>query len=154
MEALAAQLEQMNTADAELREFDELMDALSASKSMMTCGKCQGQGCSACMGSGMTASMQDYAQGAGAGGGDRGEEEDDVDFFDSRVRDRMRRGETVYGGQVGGANRKGVSLVEVQQAVLTSLTEEPEPLDDTPLPKVQREHTRDFFNMLREGKPQ
>jgi hypothetical protein len=35
--------------------------------------------------------------------------------------------------------------------VLASLSEEPEPLDDTPLPKLQRDHTRDYFNSLREG---
>ena len=52
------------------------------------------------------------------------------------------------------SNPTGVvmSPAEVQAAVLSSLAEEPEPLDNQPLPKVQREHTREYFNALREGK--
>lgn len=87
----------------------------------------------------------------GRGEGERPEEETETDFFDSRVRDQMKLGETVYGGKVGGDNRKGTSKFEVQDAVLTSLSEEPEPLDDTPLPKLQKEHTREYFNTIREG---
>ncbi|GIW97799.1 MAG: hypothetical protein KatS3mg111_1132 [Pirellulaceae bacterium] len=151
MEELAAQLEQMNQAASELNELDDLLNNLSDSKASMMCGKCNGNGCSACMGSSFFSSPKDFAQGQGTGAGKRDEAEDDVDFFDSRIRDQMRRGETIYGGKVGGPNKKGVSLAEVQQAVLASITEEPEPLEDTPLPKAQREHTRDFFNLLREG---
>lgn len=90
--------------------------------------------------------------GEGRGEGDRPESETDVDFFESRVRDKMKEGETVYGGKVGGENRKGNTRAEVQAAVLTSLTEEPEPIDNQPLPKSQREHSREYFNALREGK--
>ena len=95
--------------------------------------------------------MVGRGMGEGQGSGERPEEEEDVDFFDSRVREKMKQGETVYGGKVGGDNRKGTTQVEIQDAVLASLAEEPEPLDDTPLPKLQRDHTRDYFNSLREG---
>lgn len=101
--------------------------------------------------SSMPSQMMGRGLGEGQGSGERPEEAEDVDFFDSRVRDQMKKGETVYGGKVGGDNRKGTTQSEVQDAVLTSLSEEPEPLDDTPLPKLQREHSRDYFNSLREG---
>ncbi len=152
MEQMASQLQQMNQSDSQLQDLDELMDSLAQSKSQMMCEKCNGAGCSSCMMGGMPGEIPGQGLGEGRGQGDRPEEETDTDFFDSRVRDQMKRGETVYGGKVGGENRKGTTLVEVQNAVLTSLSEEPEPLDDTPLPKTQRDHTRDYFNAIRDGK--
>ncbi len=150
---MASQLQKMNQQDSELKDLDELMDSLSQSKSQMTCSQCNGDGCSKCMGSmGKMGKIPGSGLGEGKGQGDRPEEETDVDTFDSRVRDKMKKGETVYGGQVGGENRKGTTQIEVQEAVLTSLTEEPEALDDTPLPKSQRDHTREYFNAVREGK--
>ncbi len=148
---MASQLQQMNQSDSELQDLDQLMDSLSQSKSQMACKQCNGAGCSSCMGS-MPGQIPGMGMGEGQGAGERPEEEDQVDFFDSRVRDQMKMGETVYGGKVGGENRKGISQVEIQDAVLTSMTEEPEPLDDTPLPKLQRDHSRDYFNTLRDGK--
>jgi uncharacterized coiled-coil DUF342 family protein len=147
---MASQLQQMNQSDAELQDLDQLMDSLSQTKSQMACKQCSGTGCSSCMGS-MSASIPGKGMGEGQGAGERPEEEDQVDFFDSRVRDSMRMGETVYAGKVGGENRKGSTQVEVQAAVVASMSTEPEPLDDTPLPKMQRDHTRDYFNSLREG---
>ncbi|MCC7336951.1 MAG: hypothetical protein IT422_17815 [Pirellulaceae bacterium] len=147
---MADQLQQMNASDAQLQDLDQLMDSLSQSKSQMACKQCNGKGCSGCM-SKMPSQMAGRGMGEGQGSGERPEEEEDVDFFDSRVREKMKQGETVYGGKVGGDNRKGTTQVEIQDAVLASLAEEPEPLDDTPLPKLQRDHTRDYFNSLREG---
>ncbi len=148
---MASQLEQMNASDAELQDLDQLMDSLSQSKSQMACKQCNGAGCQSCMGS-MPGQIPGMGMGEGQGAGERPEEETTADFFDSRVRDQMKQGETVYGGKVGGDNRKGTTQLEVQNAVLTALSEEPEPLDDTPLPKQQRDHTRDYFNSLRDGK--
>ncbi|MGN6544536.1 MAG: hypothetical protein ACTHK7_05775, partial [Aureliella sp.] len=154
LQKMASQLQQMNKEDGELQDLDQLMDSLSQSKSQMTCPNCNGQGCNKCMGGGMNqmSDMAGQGMGEGRGQGERPEEETDTDLFDSRVREQMKQGETVYGGKIGGENRKGTSKAEVQAAVLTSLTEEPEPLDNQPLPKSQREHTREYFNALRDGK--
>lgn len=154
LQKMAEQLQKMNQESGQLQDLDQLMDSLSQSKSQMACDKCNGQGCSKCMNGGMgkMGEMPGQGLGDGRGQGDRPESETDVDFFESRVRDKMKEGETVYGGKVGGENRKGNTRAEVQAAVLTSLTEEPEPLDNQPLPKSQREHSREYFNALREGK--
>ena len=96
--------------------------------------------------------MQGNGLGEGRGSGERPEADDEVDFFDSQVRDKMRKGEIVDGGKIGGANKKGITKSEVQEAVLTSFSEEPEPLDETPLPKTQREHAASYFHAIREGK--
>lgn len=151
MEQMASQLQQMNQSDSELQDLDELMDSLSQSKSQMMCKQCSGEGCQSCSMGSMPGQIPGMGMGEGQGAGDRPEEETDTDFFDSRVRDMMKRGEIVDGGKVGGDNRKGSTTAEVQEAVLTSMSDEPEPLDDTPLPKTQREHTRDYFNSIRDG---
>ncbi len=150
MQKMASQLQKMNSQSGELQDLDQLMDSLSQSKSQMACQECNGQGCSKCMGK--MGDMPTNGMGQGRGAGDRPEEENTVDFFESRVRDQMKKGETVYGGKIGGENKKGVSRAEVQSAVINSLTGEPEALDNQPLPKSQREHTREYFNSLREGK--
>lgn len=145
LQQMAEQMAQMNQADAQLQDLDELMDSLAQSKSDMM-GNMQGS----MMGS-MPGQFPGQGMGDGQGEGERPEEETDAQFWDTRVRQKMGIGETVYGGKVGGDNRKGTTMVEVQEMVLTAITEDPEALDDTPLPKNQRDHTRGYFNSIREG---
>lgn len=145
MQEMAQQMSEMNASDAQLQDLDDLMQELSQSKSDMMQGMGEGMG----MGQGEGDGEGD-GQGEGSGSGDRPEEEDDVDFYDSRQRDKMRMGETVMGGKVGGANKKGATQYEVQAAVLSSMAEDPEPLNDVPLPRAQRDHTRSYFDSVRE----
>jgi uncharacterized phage infection (PIP) family protein YhgE len=151
---LAAELSEMSSQSSELQELDQLLDSLSQSKSQMKCSQCQGMGCSACRNGGKPLASDEPGRGLGEGRGEgeRPEEETDADFFESRVREQMKQGETRYGGRVGGANRKGTTSADVQEAVLASLTEEPEPLENQALPRAQREHAREYFNKVREGK--
>ncbi|MFK7736132.1 MAG: hypothetical protein AB8B50_08900 [Pirellulaceae bacterium] len=151
LQEMADQLQQMNQSDSELQDLDELMDSLAQSKSQMACKQCDGAGCQSCMMGGMPGQIPGQGMGEGAGSGDRPEEENEVDFFDSQVREQMKKGEIIYGGLVGGQNKKGIAKADVQEAVLTSMAEEPEPLDETPLPKMQKEHARGYFNAIREG---
>ena len=141
LQQMASQIAQMNQADAQLQDLDELMDSLAQSKSSMM---------GSMMGS-MPGEIPGQGMGEGQGQGERPEAESDAQFWDTRVRQKMQMGETVYGGKVGGDNRKGTTMVEVQEMVLTSITEDPEALDDTPLPKNQRDHTRGYFDSIREG---
>ncbi len=144
MSKLADKLGEMNQQDSQLQDLDQLMDQLAQSKSSM----CEGMGAGK-----MPSEIPGSGLGEGRGAGDRPIEETDVGYYDSRIREQMKQGETVYGGKVGGENRKGTSKAEVQEAVLTALTEEPEPLENQALPRNQRDHTREYFNALREGKP-
>lgn len=154
MQKMASQLQKMSSENGEMQDLDQLMDSLSQSKSQMACKKCGGMGCSSCMNGkmGQMGQMPGQGLGEGRGSGERPEEETNADFFESRVRDDMKAGETSYGGKIGGENRKGTTTAEVQQAVLTSIAEEPEPLENQPLPKNQLEHAREYFNALRDGK--
>ncbi|HBE71229.1 MAG TPA: hypothetical protein DDW52_24040 [Planctomycetaceae bacterium] len=143
-EQMAQQLSEMNDADAELQDLDQLMQELSQSKSDMM-GGLASNGMQGQSGNG-----NGNGNGDGQGSGDRAEEEDDVDFYDSRVREQMRLGETIMGGAVGGENKKNGSKLDVQEAILSSMAEEPEPLNDVPLPRVRRDHTRGYFDAVRE----
>lgn len=139
---MASQLREMNADDAQLQELDQLMDSLSQCKEGMRQGN-RGN---------MLSDMPGDGLGEGQGEGDRPEDMDEVDFYDSQVRDRMKMGENIFGGKIGGENRKGVSRVEVQNEIAREMTAEPEPMDETPLPRNHREHSRDYFNQLREGR--
>ncbi|MFO0939788.1 MAG: hypothetical protein U0930_03385 [Pirellulales bacterium] len=143
MQEMANQLSEMNMSDAELQDLDQLMDKLSQCKNGMNEGMGQGKMMSEFPGRGM---------GEGQGEGERPEEENEVDFFQSQVRDQVKKGEMKFGGKIGGENRKGVSRVQVQEEIAKDLASEPEPLDDTPMSKTQREHTRNYYNTLRDGK--
>jgi hypothetical protein len=100
----------------------------------------------------MMSQIPGRGMGEGQGDGERPEEEDDIDFYDTQVRDKMKLGQTVFGGKIGGENRKGISRVQVQEEIAREMTADPEALDDIPLPKTQKDHTRDYFNTLRDGK--
>lgn len=152
MQKMAEQLQKMSSENGEMQDLDQLMDSLAQGKSQMACKKCGGMGCSACMGKGQMGQMPGSGLGEGRGSGERPEEETNTDFFESRVRDQMKQGETSYGGKIGGENRKGATTAEVQEAVLASIAEEPEPLENQPLPKNQLNHAREYFNALRDGK--
>jgi hypothetical protein len=143
MGKMAEQLSQMNQSDGQLQDLDQLMDKLSQCKN----GMCEGEG----LGN-MRSQIPGRGMGEGQGVGERPEEENDTDHFDSQVRDKMKLGETRFGGKIGGENRKNASKVAVQEDIRQELAAEPEPIDDIALPKTQREHVRNYNNSLREGK--
>ncbi|MFO0921743.1 MAG: hypothetical protein U0905_04555 [Pirellulales bacterium] len=150
MEKMMAKLEQMQMDMDQLEDLDSMMDELTDSKNSMNCKNCNGKGCSQCKGKGMM-NRPGNGLGQGTGVGDRPEEENDTNSFDSQVRDQMRAGETVMKGKVAGANKKGVTREEVKQSILTSTVEEAEALESVVLPKAQRDQSRDYFNRMREG---
>ena len=108
---MASQLSDMNASDSQLQDLDQLMDKLSECKN----GMCQG------MGSRMMSENPGRGMGEGQGEGERPEEENEVDFFQSQVRDKMKQGQTYFGGKIGGENRKGVSRLAVQEEIIKEL---------------------------------
>ena len=90
--------------------------------------------------------------GEGQGAGDRPEKENETDTYESQLRDKMQKGETVFGGKVGGANKKGVSREDVKAAVENSVVDDAEALESENLPRSRRDQTRDYFKNLREDK--
>ncbi len=144
MEKMKANMEKMGADAKQLKELDKLMEGANE------CKKCaNGQ---AGLGKGGKEPQWKKGSGEGPGGGERPEEESDTSHIESQVRTDMQQGETIYGGKAGGVNRKGVSREETKQAILTAEVEDAQALESLSLPKKQRDHSREYFESLRENK--
>jgi hypothetical protein len=142
MEKMKDAVKKMGADAKQLKELDEMMEGANACKNCVNGNA----------GKGGKEPQWKQGSGEGPGGGPRPEEETDTKHIESQVRTEMQKGETIYGGKAGGANRKGVSREETKQAILTAEAEEAEALDNLPLTKKQRDQSREYFESLR-GKP-
>lgn len=149
LESLKEELGELAEDQESLKDLEELMDNLQDAKKSSGCSECNGAGCAKCN-SDKVGKDSKNAKGGGKGAGDREEKENDVKNFDSQVRDQMRKGETTFGGKVGGPNRKGTTKEEVREAVLSSKPDDPDAIENMSLPKAQRDQQRDYFNILRD----
>jgi hypothetical protein len=152
MEKMKGQMQQMKMDKEQMEQLEDMMDQLMDSKNSMTCKKCNGKGCAFCRAKQQGNPNQGMGMGEGKGSGPRDEEEDDVNTYDTQVRDKMRAGETVFKGKVGGSNRKGETKAQVQEAILSSEADDAKALEDVVLPKAQREQAKQFFDAMRQGK--
>jgi DNA-binding ferritin-like protein len=137
MEKMLGKMNEMKGEMSQLEDLEDILDELSDSKEAMKgnrSGRRPGRG---------------DGMGEGQGEGERDEEETDVDFIDSQVRDKMRQGETIFRGKVDGANRKGISKEDVKNAVLSAKVEEADAMEEIVLPKAQREQMRSYFDSMR-----
>lgn len=103
-------------------------------------------------GKGKGGESEGEGMGEGQGAGDRPEKENATGTYESQLRDKMQKGETVSGGKTGGVNKKGVSREDVKNAVENPVIEDAEALESEYLPRSRRDQTRDYFKNLREGK--
>jgi X-X-X-Leu-X-X-Gly heptad repeat protein len=152
---LAESLEQLQDAMDQLETLDQIMDDIAMAKDAMGCEACDGRGCEACMGGafGWQQGQGDgQGMGEGQGFGERPEEQTDTRFYESQVRGEVRQGAAVVTGTVGGPNRAGRSLVETREVISGAMSEDPDPLIDLRLPKTERDHTRQYFESLRDGR--
>jgi len=104
LEGLKQNLDEIAGDEESMQELEEMMDDLQSAKNASSCEACDGAGCGKCQ-SDKKAKDVKNAKGEGKGAGDREENEHDTKNFDSQVRDQMRKGETTFGGKVGGPNR-------------------------------------------------
>ncbi len=148
LESLKEELGELAQDQESLQEMEDLMDDLQNAKKSSNCTQCNGDGCGKCKGK--EAKDKKNAKGEGKGAGEREERENEVKNFDSQVREQMRKGETTFGGKVGGPNRKGITREEVRDAVLSSKPDDPDAIENMSLPKAQRDQQRDYFNSLRD----
>ena len=149
LENLKEELGELAGDQESLEELEEMMDSLQDAKKASSCAECNGAGCGKCK-SDKEGKDSKNAKGEGKGAGDREEEEHQTKNFDSQVRDQMRKGETTFGGKVGGPNRKGITREETLEAVLNSKPDDPDAIENMSLPKAQRDQQRDYFNSLRD----
>lgn len=149
LEGLKQNLDEMAGDEESMQELEEMMDDLQSAKNASACDACDGAGCGKCH-SDKKAKDSKNAKGEGKGAGDREENEHETKNFDSQVRDQMRKGETTFGGKVGGPNRKGVSKEDVRESILSSKPDDADAIENMSLPKAQRDQQRDYFNSIRD----
>ncbi len=146
MENMKSQIDKMGVDAKQLQDLKKLMDGANE------CKKCANGQCEGGAGKGGKEPQWKMGKGEGPGGGPRDEEATKTRQIDSQVRTDMEQGETLYGGKAGGANRKGVSREDVKKAILSAEVEDAKALENIPLPKKQRDHSREYFDSLRDGK--
>lgn len=149
LEELKEELGQMAEDDGSMQEMEDMMEDLQNAKKSSTCSECNGGGCGKCQ-SDKKGKPNKNARGEGKGEGEREEEETDTKNVDSQVREQMRKGETVLGPKVGGANRKGVTQEQVRESILAATPDDPDAIENLSLPKAQRDQQRDYFNSIRD----
>jgi hypothetical protein len=163
LDQLAQNLDTLQQQAAEDQMLGEALDQMQLAKDQMNCKECQGNGCEACQGpGGKVPGNGRFGQGQGGGQGNgigngRGrdlppDKQPDTGVFDTRVRQKVGRGPARITDFVEGPNAKG----QVQQEIRTQWQavegDSTDPLSDQPLPRDYREHTKKYFDALREGR--
>ncbi len=87
--------------------------------------------------------------GEGQGAGDRPEQETDVGFFDTKVRQKIDKGSASIVGETDGPNVVGDVRQQVQEVMESSKSEESDPFADQKMPRGHRDHAREYFQGLR-----
>lgn len=151
MAKMANQLAQMQQEMEEMELLDVAMDQLEMAKNAMGCKNCGGEGCEMCMGGfgDQFNEMGGMGMGRGRGRGPRPDEENDTNLRDSRVRQNVGRGASVFGGFAEGGNVKGAVLEQIKEEMESQGTEPANPLAGERLPRSRREHAEEYFRSLR-----
>ena len=143
---LQGDLEGLQEQLQELEMLDEAMASLAQSRDQMTCRQCAGQGCGACRGD-----RPGVGMGAGRGQGDRPEEENDVNFYDTKAAVKIGPGAGYVVGEAEGPNVRGKFQEQIQEQVESARRQSADPLTGQQIPRKHREHAREYFNRLRKG---
>jgi Mg2+ and Co2+ transporter CorA len=153
LDQMMKQMEQLEQEMAEGEMLEAALDQLQMAKDAMACKTCQGQGCQACQGGAGNkfSEKPGNGMGAGRGFGPRPDEKNDVNFRDSRVRQKPGKGSAVVVGEAVGPNVRGQVGEAIRQEMASSASEPADPTVVEQLPKSRREHAEDYFNLLREG---
>jgi hypothetical protein len=153
MQALADDLKQVQEELEEMEALEDAMKEIDDAKKAMNCKQCQGGGCKACQGGNGNGNGNQPGQGLGEGRGqgDRPEEANATKGYDSRVRAKVQKGPATRIGDAGGTNLAGRAKEAVKEEVAASLVKDPDPIDETALPRDQREHSKEYFEKLLKG---
>ena len=147
LEDIQADLGDLRKQLDEMEMLDEAMDQLAEARQQMNCPHCGGAGCKACQGD-----KPGFGMGEGRGQGDRPEAEDQTNFYDSRVRQKVGQGTASVVDLVEGPNVKGNVQQEIRQQIDTARQQSTDPLTTGQMPRKHRKHARDYFDRFREGK--
>ena len=153
---LSNELAGMQLESDELEMLDDALAEFADAKNSMNCKECEGEGCGACQGGGLKFGDRwmrtDMARGAGRGAGDRAEQKTDTGFYDSKVKQNVRKGAVVVTGTADGPNRKGQVQQDINNEFSDTEQQTAEALTGQRLPRDYRDHAKKYFDTLREGR--
>jgi len=152
MDAMKAELADMQEQADEVAMLDEAMSELDMAKDAMGCKECEGMGCRACQGGNNPMGRPGMGLGRGRGQGPRPEEKTNTGFYDTKANLKRGKGAAVVIGSVEGPNMKGQVQQEIQTEFEAARAAAEDPLTDQQLPRSYREHAKKYFDGLREGK--
>jgi hypothetical protein len=163
MAQMAQQLDQMKKDMEEMKMLDAAMNQLDMAKDAMACQNCAGAGCEGCQGkqmgmngmNGMNENMNQkpgMGMGAGRGLGPRPDQPNATKTRDTQVRQNPGRGRATFGGTVEGPNIKGDVAETIKEEMATQSAEPADPLTIDRLPASRRDHAKEYFNILKDGK--
>ena len=73
-------------------------------------------------------------------------------FYDSNVRQQLGKGAAIPIGEADGPNIKGRVQEQIKAEIESAKHDAADPLTGQRLPRSQREHAKEYFDALREGK--
>ncbi len=151
MNQLGQQLADMKSESDELQMLDQTLDQIAEAKESMCKGNCPGGQCEGDKESDKIGDT-DFAKGRGRASGRRPESPTDTKFYDSNVKQKIGRGSAVVVGDAYGPNAKGDVKQQIKIEIESAKHDSADPLVGQRLPKSQREHAKEYFDALREGK--
>ena len=155
MQEMMQSMQELQQQMDEGQMLDAAMEQLQMAKDSMNCSQCEGEGCDSCAGMGAGEKFNEgppgMGMGAGRGKGPRPDEENDVKFRDSRVRQNPRKGAMVLEGEADGPNIRGQVSEEIKQEMAAIAAEKADPTVVEHLPKSRQEHAAEYFDSIREG---
>ena len=89
--------------------------------------------------------------GEGQGRGPRPEEENETKFYGTKVRAHPKGGKGVIVGETRGPNVAGEAREQIIAEIGKARRDDADPLTGKRLPKAQREHIKQYFNMTGQG---
>jgi len=130
----------------QLQEFDMLDEALAQlgqCRGQMNCPFCGGAGCARCKGG--------MGLGSGRGEGDRPEEKNDVNFYDTQASVKTGPGAASVVGEVDGPNYRGDVQLEMKEQYQKARRQSADPVTVQHLPRGYQQHALEYLDRLREG---
>lgn len=150
LEAIAAELANLDAELAESQMLAEALDQIAMAKEAMRCDGCDGEGCAQCQGQ-LQGAQASNGVGRGRSFGGTPEERSEASEYDSQVRQQEGRGPSTLIGLVDGPNARGNVEAQIREQIQASRSDDEDPLTHQPLPRSYRDHTRSYFDTLREG---
>jgi hypothetical protein len=141
LQEMQEQMEGMKMEAEELAMLEEAIEQIAQSKGQMGQGKQPSMDGEPGMG-----------LGEGQGRGERPEEEDEVGLYTSNVKQQVGKGKAVITDLVDGPNVKGEAQQKIKAEFEAEKKSDKDPLTGQKLPREYRDHTKSYFDALRQGK--